>query len=349
MPVGTQGTVKGLTPDELRGAGSQIILGNTYHLYLRPGLEILKQAGGLHKFADWPFPILTDSGGFQVFSLAGLRKIHENGVRFQSHIDGSYHEFTPENVMEKQRAIGADIIMAFDECPPFGAEKKYIAESNLKTIAWAKRCLEDWREKEPFYGYEQALFGIVQGGTFSEIRRASAEALVELDFPGYALGGLAVGEPAESMYDMTELTTEILPEDKPRYLMGVGKPENLVEAVHRGVDMFDCVIPTRNGRKGQAFFSDGVINLRNAKFKDDFSPIDQACECYCCRRFTRAYLRHLFQAQEMLGLKMVSLHNIYFFNNLMTKMREAIEKDNFETWRSAFYRDYEVPKQRRVA
>ncbi len=337
MPVGTQGTVKSLSPDELRETGSQIILGNTYHLYLRPGTELLRQAGGLHRFANWPGPILTDSGGYQVFSLAGLRKIHEDGVRFQSHIDGSYHDFTPEKVMEMQRLIGADIIMAFDECPPHTAPEEYVARSDEITQKWTRRCKQAWLEKEPEYGYGQALFGIVQGGLFPHLRRLSARRLIELDLPGYAIGGLSVGEPTPAMYEMTGVVTELLPADKPRYLMGVGKPENMVEAVSLGVDMFDCVIPTRNGRRGQAFVWSGTINLRNAQYRDDFSPIDPECSCYACANFSRAYLRHLLQAGELFALRLVSLHNIAFFHQLMQSMRTAIREDRFLEWKKQFY------------
>lgn len=344
MPVGTQGSVKSLSPDELLRAGSQIILGNTYHLYLRPGIELLQKAGGLHRFINWPKPILTDSGGYQVFSLAQLRKIHENGVRFQSHIDGSYHEFTPEGVIEMQRLIGADIIMAFDECPPHPASEGYIAESNTMTIAWAKRCLAYWREAEPAYGYPQALFGIVQGGTFAHVRRLSAQALVDLEFPGYAIGGLSVGEPKEAMFEMTAVVTQELPADKPRYLMGVGKPEDLVEAVALGVDMFDCVLPTRNGRKGQAFTWQGPVTVKNATFKEDFAPIDERCGCDTCRNFSRAYIRHLFQAQELLGMRLVSLHNIHFYHDLMAGMREALRENRFAAWRREFSASYGAMK-----
>lgn len=340
MPIGTQGTVKGLTPEEISNVGVRMILGNTYHLYLRPGLEILKQAGGLHKFANWPFAMLTDSGGYQVFSLAALRKIHAEGVRFQSHIDGSYHEFTPENVIEKQRAIGADVMMVLDECPPYPSSETYCAESNQLTAAWAKRCKNAWTSQPPLYGYDQALFAIVQGGVYPHLRQLSARQLIELDFPGYAIGGLAVGEPADLLYEMTGVTTELLPVEKPRYLMGVGKPENLVEAVRLGVDMFDCVIPTRNGRKGQAFTRTGTLNLRNAKFKELFEPIEQDCQCYTCQNYSCAYIRHLFQAGELLGMRLVSLHNIYFFHTFMADMRKAILSDNFEGWRKVFYADY---------
>jgi len=340
MPVGTQGTVKGLSPDEIRDAGSQIILGNTYHLFLRPGLDILKDFGGLHRFSGWELPILTDSGGFQVYSLAKLRKIYPDGVTFQSHIDGSYHKFTPENVMEKQYAIGADIIMAFDECPPYGADKDYVEKSNKITVDWAQKCLEFWHKNPGYHGYRQSLFGIVQGGTFPDLREQSARQLVELDFPGYALGGLAVGEPAEKMYEMTALTTAVLPTEKARYLMGVGKPENILEAVERGVDMFDCVIPTRNGRKGQAFTVDGPINMRNARFRQDPQPLDPECACYACSKFSRAYIRHLFQAHELLGMRLVSLHNIQFYHTMMEHARKALSLNNFLPWKTAFLKRY---------
>lgn len=341
MPVGTQGTVKSLTPDELVAAGSQIILGNTYHLYLRPGLLVLQAAGGLHRFANWTKPILTDSGGFQVYSLAKLRRIDSEGVTFQSHIDGSYHLFTPENVMEKQRAIGSDIMMVLDECPPYGASESYIAESNEITVAWAERCKSNWLEQPPLYGYRQTLFAIVQGGVYPHLRKRSATQLVDLDFPGYAIGGLAVGEPVTAMYDMTALVNDILPQAKPRYLMGVGKPENLVEAVSLGVDMFDCVIPTRNGRKAQAFTWDGTLNLRNARFREQMEPIDPDCACYTCSRFTRAYLRHLFNAQELLGMRLVSLHNLHFYHALMQGMRQALAERRFSNWRQQFFARYQ--------
>ena len=340
MPVGTQGTVKALSPQEVEQVGSQIILGNTYHLYLRPGLDILRKAGGLHRFAAWPQPILTDSGGYQVFSLAQLRKIHADGVRFQSHLDGSYHEFTPENVMEMQRIIGADIIMAFDECAPYPATEDYVAQSNRITVEWARRCKEAWQKQGPEYGYGQALFGIVQGGVYPHLRKLSTEQITELDLPGYAIGGLSVGEPKDLMAEMTAIVTELLPPDRPRYLMGVGKPEDIVEAVALGVDMFDCVIPTRNGRKGQAFTAKGPLTLKNASFKEDFAPIEEACDCPTCGHFSRAYLRHLFAAHEILGMRAVSLHNIHFYHRLMRQMRNAIFANRFPAWRQAFYAEY---------
>lgn len=342
MPVGTQGTVKTLSPQELEDVGSQIILGNTYHLYLRPGAALLQQAGGLHKFANWRKPILTDSGGFQVFSLAELRKIHENGVRFQSHIDGSYHEFTPESVVRTQCCLGSDIMMVLDECPPYPSERSYVEKSTQLTSRWAERCFQAWHNSPPLYGHSQALFAIVQGSTFVDQRRLSCEQLLAFDFPGYALGGLAVGEPKSAMFEMIEVCNELLPKNKPRYLMGVGKPEDLVEAVSRGVDMFDCVIPTRNGRKGQVFTANGPINLTNLIFREDFRPIAEDCDCYACRTFTRAYLRHLFHAEEILALRLGSLHNLRFYHKLMESMRHAIAAGDFLQWQKSFYATYQV-------
>jgi len=342
MPVGTQGTVKTLSPLELEEVGSQIILGNTYHLYLRPGEALMQQAGGLHKFANWNRPILTDSGGFQVFSLAELRKIHENGVKFQSHIDGSYHEFTPESVVRTQRALGSDIMMVLDECPPFPSERSYVEKSTQLTSRWAERCFQAWQNSSPLYGHSQALFAIVQGSTFLDQRRLSCEQLLACDFPGYAIGGLAVGEPKSAMFEMIQVCNELLPKNKPRYLMGVGKPEDLVEAVNLGVDMFDCVIPTRNGRKGQVFTANGPMNLTNLIFREDFRPIEESCDCYACRTFTRAYLRHLFHAEEILALRLGSLHNLRFYHRLMERMRGAIADGNFSQWRKAFYEKYPV-------
>jgi len=341
MPVGTQGTVKTLSREELLGLGSQIILGNTYHLYLRPGEALLKQAGGLHQFANWPLPILTDSGGYQVFSLSGLRKIHENGVRFQSHLDGSYHEFTPEGVIRTQRALGSDFMMVLDECAPYPAERSYVEKSIVRTSAWAQRCRHAWQNSEDLYGHAQTLFAITQGGTYADLRRQSSEELIAGDFPGYAIGGLAVGEPKSALLDMLELSTEILPAHKPRYLMGVGKPEDLVQAVVRGVDMFDCVIPTRNGRKGQVFTAQGRLNLTNARFKEDFAPIETNCDCYACRTYTRAYLRHLFHAQEILAMRMASLHNICFYHRLMAAMRDAIAAGTLSAWQKSFMAKYQ--------
>jgi queuine tRNA-ribosyltransferase len=342
MPVGTQGTVKTLSPQELEKVGSQIILGNTYHLYLRPGEALIQQAGGLHKFANWKKPILTDSGGYQVFSLAELRKIHDNGVKFQSHLDGSYHEFSPESVVRTQRCLGSDIMMVLDECPPYPSERSYVEKSTQLTSRWAERCFQAWQNSPALYGHSQALFAIVQGSTFIDQRRLSCEQLLTLDFPGYAIGGLAVGEPKSAMFEMIEVCNELLPENKPRYLMGVGKPEDLVEAVHRGVDMFDCVIPTRNGRKGQVFTATGPLNLTNLIFREDFRPIAEDCDCYACRTFSRAYLRHLFQAEEILALRLGSLHNLRFYHKLMESMRCAVAAGNFLEWKKSFYAQYQI-------
>lgn len=340
MPVGTQGTVKSLSPHELIDAGCQIILGNTYHLYLRPGEELIRRFGGLHKFANWPKPFLTDSGGYQVFSLAPLRRIHEHGVRFQSHIDGAYHEFTPESVVHTQRILGSDIMMVLDECPPYPIDRHYVVESLALTHKWAQRCFEAWKTSEPLYGGNQALFGIVQGGVHEDLRRQSCEQLMAIEFPGYAIGGLSVGEPKSAMFEITAACTEILPKDRPRYLMGVGKPEDLVEAVCLGVDMFDCVIPTRNGRKGQVFTWDGPLNLTNQIFREDQRPIDERCGCYACRTFSRGYIRHLFQAQELLALRLGSLHNVYFYQKLMEDMREHIRIGDFANWKKLFLSTY---------
>lgn len=336
MPVGTQGTVKACSPHELIQAGSQIILGNTYHLYLRPGHETIERAGGLHRFMSWTKPILTDSGGFQVYSLARLRRVDMNGVVFQSHHDGSYHELTPERSIEIQMSLGSDIMMVLDECPPYPCTSDYAAESVQRTQQWAERCLAYFKQAYFKFGFEQAIFAIVQGSTIPEFRKISAEPLIEMNFPGYAIGGLSIGEPKDVLFEMAEICTSLLPKNKPRYLMGMGKPDDLVRAVSLGVDMFDCVIPTRNGRKGQVFTWDGPINIKNAVYKEDFHPIDETCGCYACLNFTRAYIRHLFQADEILGLRLASLHNLYFYNKLMTEMRNNIEYGNFEDWKKKF-------------
>ena len=334
MPVGTAGTVKACHLRDVRDeAKAQIILGNTYHLYLRPGLDVLEAAGGLHKFNGWDRPILTDSGGFQVFSLTGIRKMKEEGVTFQSHIDGSRHLFTPENVMDIQRSIGADIMMAFDECTPGTADYKYAKPSMERTHRWLDRCIERFNATEPKYGYEQALFPIVQGCTYPDLRRRSAEFAVAQDCEGYAIGGLAVGEPTETMYEMIELVNTILPKDKPRYLMGVGTPANILEGISRGVDMFDCVMPTRNGRNGMIFTSEGIINLKNEKWKTDFSPVDPNGETFVDAQYTRAYLRHLFVAGEILGPMIASLHNIGFYLWLVREARKHIIEGDFAVWR----------------
>ena len=334
MPVGTVGTVKAVHARELKeDIKAQIILGNTYHLYLRPGTEVLDEAGGLHKFNSWDRPILTDSGGFQVFSLGDCRKITEEGVVFRSHIDGSKHLFTPENVMDIQRKIGADIIMAFDECPPGQSEYGYAKNSLELTQRWLERCVKRFDSTEPLYGYHQSLFPIVQGCTFRDLREKAAEHAVALDREGYAIGGLAVGEEAEVMYEMIQVVNRILPQDKPRYLMGVGTPENILEAISLGVDMFDCVMPTRNGRNGMLFTSEGIINIRNQKWRDDFSPIDPAGNCFADTAYTKAYLRHLTVAGEMLAAQIASLHNLAFYLWLVNEARRRILDGTFSAWK----------------
>ena len=333
MPVGTQGTVKAIEHRELHEVGAQIILGNTYHLYLRPGVEILRSAGGLHRFMNWRRPILTDSGGYQVFSLSEMRTIEEEGVRFRSHLDGSEHLFTPESVVQVQRAIGSDITMVLDECTPYPCDEAYVSASNLLTIRWAERCKKEFDRTTGIYGFTQAQFGIVQGSVFPAIREQSARALAKLEFDGYAIGGLAVGEPADTMYAMTELATLLLPETKPRYLMGVGTPENLLESIARGVDMFDCVLPTRNARNGMLFTANGSLNMRNAVHKDRFVPVDEGCSCYTCRNFDVAYLRHLFIAKEILALQLATIHNIAFYLWLMREARAAIREKRFTAWK----------------
>ena len=334
MPVGTVGSVKGVFHRDLQQeVGAQIILGNTYHLYLRPGTEILERAGGLHRFCGWERPILTDSGGFQVFSLAECRKITEEGCRFSSHIDGSKHLFTPESVMDVQRSIGADIMMAFDECPPGDATYDYAAKSLNLTCRWLERCFERYAATRPKYGYRQSLFPIVQGCTFRDLREKAAEHAVALDREGYAIGGLAVGEEAEVMYEMIEVVNAILPEDRPRYLMGVGTPVNILEGIERGVDMFDCVMPTRNGRNGQLFTAEGVINIRNKKWEDDFSPVDPAGTAFVDRLYSKAYLHHLCVCGEMLAAEIASLHNIAFYLRLVGAAREHILAGDFRAWK----------------
>jgi len=333
MPVGTQGTVKAMTQKSLEEIGVEIILSNTYHLYLRPGVDVLNQAGGLHRFMNWSHPILTDSGGYQVFSLADLREIEEDGVRFRSHLDGSLHTFTPEKVIDIQRQIGSDIMMVLDECTPFPCTKDYAESSNDLTLRWAQRCKERFQSSTGLYGHSQSLFAIVQGSIFQDIREHSARVLTDLDFEGYAIGGLAVGEPADKMYAMIEICTNILSQAKPRYLMGVGTPENLLEAIDRGVDMFDCVMPTRNGRNAQLFTRHGVLNITNARYKDEFIPVDSECECYTCCNFTRAYLRHLFMVKEILGLQLATLHNLSYYQWLMRNARQAIREGRYHDWK----------------
>ncbi|MFO7274246.1 MAG: tRNA guanosine(34) transglycosylase Tgt [Bacillota bacterium] len=331
MPVGTQATVKTLNPEEVWDLGARIILSNTYHLYLRPGHELVREAGGLHRFMNWKGAVLTDSGGFQVFSLADLRKITEEGVQFRSHIDGSTHFLTPEKAIEIENALGADIIMAFDECTPWPCDYEYAKRSIERTARWAARCKKAHARPE-----SQALFGIVQGSTFADLRRQSAEQLVELDFPGYGIGGLSVGEPKELMHEMLEVQVPLLPEDRPRYLMGVGSPEDLVEGVWRGVDMFDCVLPTRIARHGTVFLPEGRMTVRNAEFARDFQPIQEGCDCYACRNFSRAYIRHLLKADEMLGLRLCSIHNLRFLVRLMEEIRAALAAGTFAAYRKAF-------------
>ncbi|MBQ9884864.1 MAG: tRNA guanosine(34) transglycosylase Tgt [Bacteroidaceae bacterium] len=333
MPVGTVGSVKGVQlPDLLNDVKAQIILGNTYHLLLRPGLPILEQAGGLHKFNGFPRPMLTDSGGFQVFSLTDIRKMKEEGVEFRSHIDGRKLFFTPENVMDTERSIGADIIMAFDECTPGTADYQYAKESVERTHRWLDRCLKRFNETEPKYGYQQSLFPIVQGCVYPDLRRMSAEFIASKEADGNAIGGLAVGEPVEVMYEMIELVNEILPKDKPRYLMGVGTPANILEAIARGVDMFDCVMPTRNGRNGMLFTKHGIINMRNKKWEDDFSPIEEDGASYVDTMYSKAYLRHLFHAQELLAMQIASLHNLAFYLWLVGEARRHIMAGDFSRW-----------------
>lgn len=333
MPVGTQGAIKAVEHRELEEIGTQIILGNTYHLYLRPGTEILEKFGGLHKFINWNKPILTDSGGFQIYSLSELRKIREDGVEFKSHIDGSLHFFSPEKVVDIQRSIGSDIMMVLDECVGYPAQYDYVKKSVELTTRWAKRAYEYFHSTSPIYDHKQFIFGIVQGSVYKDLRKISAEDLTQFDFDGFAIGGLAVGESTEEMYEITDFTTDLLPKNKPRYLMGVGRPENLLEAIERGVDMFDCVMPTRNGRNAYLFTSKGVLSIKNSQFKDDPSPIDDECDCYTCQNFTRAYLRHLFIAKEILALQLASIHNLRFYLNLMSEARKMILEDKFSEWK----------------
>ena len=333
MPVGTCGSVKGVHFSELRQqVKAQIILGNTYHLYLRPGLDILRKAGGLHAFGGWDRPILTDSGGFQVFSLTGIRKLREEGCEFRSHIDGSKHIFTPENVMDTERIIGADIIMALDECPPGESDYAYAKKSLGLTQRWLDRCFKRFNETEPLYGYHQSLFPIVQGCKYKDLRREAAKYVADKGAEGHAIGGLAVGGTTEVMYEMIEVVNEILPTDKPRYLMGVGTPQNILEAIERGVDMFDCVMPTRNGRNAMLFTYEGTMNMKNKKWEYDFSPIDPT-GCETDRVYTKAYLHHLFKAQELLALQIASIHNLAFYLRLVTDAREHILKGDFVEWK----------------
>ncbi|MBR5137817.1 MAG: tRNA guanosine(34) transglycosylase Tgt [Clostridia bacterium] len=335
MPVGTQGTVKGMSPEELVSMGAKIILGNTYHLHLRPGDDIVAEAGGLHKFENWPGAILTDSGGFQVFSLGGIRKIKEEGAYFRSHIDGSSKFISPEVSMDIQHNLGSDIIMCFDECTPYPCDYNYAKRSMEMTLRWAQRCKDHHHNEE-----NQSLFGIVQGSMYKDLRVESAKRTVAMDFPGYAIGGLSVGEPADLMYDILEATVPYLPEDKPRYLMGVGTPGYLIEGAKRGIDMFDCVYPTRIGRNGTIMTSQGRIIVRDKKYERDFTPMDPECDCYACRNYTKAYVRHLIKANELLGLRLTTWHNLHFLLKLMEKVREAIANDRLGDFAEEFYAKY---------
>ncbi|MSU02316.1 tRNA guanosine(34) transglycosylase Tgt [Tissierella pigra] len=335
MPVGTRATVKAMTPEEVKDLGAQIILSNTYHLYLRPGHKLVEEAGGLHKFMNWDGPILTDSGCFQVFSLGDLRKIKEEGVEFRSHIDGSKHFISPEKSIEIQNSLGSDIMMCFDECTPYPATYEYAKHSMERTTRWAKRCKEYHKNWD-----KQGLFGIVQGGMYKDLRAQSAKELVELDFPGYAIGGLSVGEPKELMCEMLDFTTPLLPKDKPRYNMGVGSPDYLFESVIRGIDMADCVLPTRIARNGTAMTSQGKVVIRNAKYSKDFTKLDSECDCYTCRNYSKAYIRHLFNVDEILGSRLTTIHNLYFLIKLMENIREAIRQDRLLEYRDEFYEKY---------
>ena len=341
MPVGTQATVKSMTPDELKEmVQAQIILANTYHLFLRPGHELVKEAGGLHKFMNWDAPILTDSGGFQVFSLGELRTITENGVEFKSHLDGSKHVFTPESVMKIEEDLGADIIMAFDECCPYPSTYEYTKNSMERTTRWAKRCKDAHKTID-----KQALFGIIQGGFYKDLRDKSLEDLVKLDLPGYAIGGIAIGEPKEKYLAILYHTAPKMPENKPRYMMGVGSPDYLIEAAIAGIDMCDCVLPTRVARHGTAMTSHGKLVVRNASFEKDFSPLDQECDCYTCKNYTRAYIRHLINTKEILGIRLLSIHNLRFLTKLMERVRIEIEKDSLLDFRDEFYKNYGYTKE----
>lgn len=335
MPVGTRATVKAMTPEEVRDLGAQIILSNTYHLYLKPGHELIKEAGGLHKFMNWEGPILTDSGGFQVFSLGDLRHITEEGVEFRSHIDGSKHFISPEKSIEIQNSLGSDIMMCFDECAPYPASYEYVKKSMERTTRWAQRCKDyhkDWDK--------QGLFGIVQGGMYKDLREKSAKDLVAMDFPGYAIGGLSVGEPKELMCELLDFTTPLLPKDKPRYNMGVGTPDYLFESVIRGIDMADCVFPTRIARNGTVLTSHGRLVIRNAKYAKDFTPMDPECDCYACKNYSRAYIRHLFNVNEILGARLATIHNLYFLIKLMENIRKSIKEDRLLEYKEEFYKKY---------
>lgn len=335
MPVGTKATVKTMSPEELRQIEAKIILGNTYHLWLQPGNDIIKQAGGLHKFMNWDGPILTDSGGFQVFSLSNLRKITEEGVEFRHHTNGSKLFLSPEKSMEIQNDLGSDIMMAFDECPPMPSEYKYVKDSIERTTRWAERCLNAHKRPE-----DQALFGIIQGGEYKDLREQSAKELVSLDFPGYAIGGLSVGEPKPVMYEMVEHTVQYMPDDKPRYLMGVGSPDALIECSIRGMDMFDCVLPTRIARNGTCMTSNGRLVIKNAKYANDFKPLDENCDCYTCKNYSRAYIRHLIKAEETFSIRLTTIHNLHFLLKLMEDIRQAIREDRLLDFKDEFFEQY---------
>ncbi len=341
MPIGTQGAVKTLAPWEVRELGAQMILSNTYHLYLRPGMELIERYGGLHRFMGWNGPILTDSGGYQVFSLASMRKVDDNGVTFQSHLDGSTHRFTPELVIDIQRTLGSDFVMVLDECPPGDAPLPVIDEAVVRTTRWARRSRERFQATEPGEGSEQVLVFIVQGGSDAGLRRRSAEELLELDAPAYAIGGLAVGEPKQALFATLELMNDLLPIDKPRYLMGVGTPADLLRAVALGMDLFDCVLPTRNARNGQLFTPQGTLNIRNAQYRSDMEPVQAGCDCPLCGHFERAYLSHLFHTGEVLGLRLATAHNLRFYLRLMAQMRQAIREGSFQAWSREFLAAYE--------
>jgi queuine tRNA-ribosyltransferase len=335
MPVGTQGTVKAVNQNFLEhDIKAQIVLSNTYHLYLRPGTEILEKAGGLHNFMNWQKPILTDSGGYQIYSLSSLRKLKEDGVEFRSHLDGSSHFFSPQKVIQIQLSIGSDLMMVLDECTPYPCDYDYAEKSSELTSRWAALSKDAFENSKPLYGHSQFLFGIIQGSIYKDLRERSALESKKSDFDGYAIGGLAVGEPSEEMYNITDFTTDFMPEDKPRYLMGVGRPENILESIERGIDMFDCVMPTRNARHAVLFTNNGVLTLTNSQFKDDFKKVDESCDCYTCKNYSRAYLRHLFNAGELLALELASIHNLHFYISLMNDARKRILDGSFKEWKT---------------
>jgi queuine tRNA-ribosyltransferase len=343
LPVGTQGTVKAVNQSFLeQDIKAQIVLSNTYHLYLRPGTEIIEKAGGLHKFMSWKKPILTDSGGYQVFSLSDLRKLKPEGVEFKSHLDGSTHFFTPGKVIKIQRSIGSDIMMVLDECTPFPCEYDYAVNSTKLTSKWAILNQEEFEKSKPLFGHEQYLFGIIQGSVYEDLREVSAKDLIKLDFDGYAIGGLAVGEPTEELYKLTDFTTDFMPNEKPRYLMGVGRPENILESIERGIDLFDCVMPTRNARHAILFTWNGTFSIRNTKYKDDFNKIDGECNCYTCVNYSRAYIRHLFNAGEILALELASIHNLHFYLMLVTEARKQIVNGSFKDWKNEIVKNISI-------